>query len=46
MKAMARSIRVKLCDRCSLAAPILYRIKHEKRENERVREPESEGVRE
>lgn len=27
MKAMARSIRVKLCGRCSQAAPTLYRVK-------------------
>ncbi|MGH8000203.1 MAG: hypothetical protein ACREPR_12415 [Brasilonema sp.] len=25
---MARSNRVKLCDRCSQAAPILYRVKY------------------
>ncbi|WP_414584034.1 hypothetical protein [Scytonema sp. PCC 10023] len=26
---MARSIRVKLCGRCSQTAPILYRVKYE-----------------
>ncbi|MGI8504255.1 MAG: hypothetical protein ACR2LR_24430 [Hassallia sp.] len=26
---MARKTRVKLCDRCSQSAPILYRVKYE-----------------